>query len=175
MPALEYATLFSNVLRELYGQELTCNDLYNSNSDIQIVNGKDIKIPKLSVSGYKDHTRGAGGFNKLVLMHQKQNKKWNVLTPLLIVLGILFVIVPAMIVGDNNGQAKPIYFYILVIFGMTVIASGLISLLFKIFHLMIISKNKKYRDIISHELTDIVSKKEQVSNKEFDFIKNLIK
>ena len=114
-------------------------------------------------------------FNKLVLMHQKQNKKWNVLTPLLIVLGILFVIVPAMIVGDNNGQAKPIYFYILVIFGMTVIASGLISLLFKIFHLMIISKNKKYRDIISHELTDIVSKKEQVSNKEFDFIKNLNK
>ncbi len=63
MAVLEYATLFSNVLRELYGQELTCDDLYHSNSDIQIVNGKDIKIPKLSVSGYKDHTRGAGGFN----------------------------------------------------------------------------------------------------------------
>lgn len=63
MAVLEYATIFSNVLRELYGQELTCNDLYQSNSDIKIVNGKDIKIPKLSVSGYKDHTRGAGGFN----------------------------------------------------------------------------------------------------------------
>lgn len=63
MAVLEYATLFSNVLRELYGQELTCFDLFQSNSDIQIVNGKDIKIPKLSVSGYKDHTRGAGGFN----------------------------------------------------------------------------------------------------------------
>ncbi len=63
MSAIEYATLFSNVLRELYDQELTCDDLYHSNSDIQIVNGKDIKIPKLSVSGYKDHTRGAGGFN----------------------------------------------------------------------------------------------------------------
>lgn len=63
MAVLEYATLFSNILRELYGQELTCDDLYHSNSDIQIVNGKDIKIPKLSVSGYKDHTRGAGGFN----------------------------------------------------------------------------------------------------------------
>ncbi len=62
MAVLEYATIFSNVLRELYGQELTCDDLYHSNSDIQIVNGKDIKIPKLSVSGYKDHTRG-GGFN----------------------------------------------------------------------------------------------------------------
>ncbi len=62
MAVLEYATIFSNVLRELYGQELTCDDLYHSNSDIQIVNGKDIKIPKLSVSGYKDHTRG-GSFN----------------------------------------------------------------------------------------------------------------
>lgn len=63
MAVLEYATIFSNVLRELYGQVLTCDDLYHSNSDIQIINGKDIKIPKLSVSGYKDHTRGAGGFN----------------------------------------------------------------------------------------------------------------
>lgn len=62
MAVLEYATIFSNVLKELYGQELTCDDLYHSNSDIQIVNGKDIKIPKLSVSGYKDHTRG-GSFN----------------------------------------------------------------------------------------------------------------
>ena len=63
MAVLEYATIFSNVLRELYGQELTCYDLYQSNSDIQIVNGQDIKIPKLSVSGYKDHSRSAGGFN----------------------------------------------------------------------------------------------------------------
>ena len=62
MAVLEQETIFSNVLRELYGQELTCDDLYHSNSDIQIVNGKDIKIPKLSVSGYKDHTRG-GSFN----------------------------------------------------------------------------------------------------------------
>lgn len=62
MAVLEYASVFSNVLKELYGQELTCNDLFNSNTDIQIVNGKDIKIPTLSVSGYKDHTRG-GGFN----------------------------------------------------------------------------------------------------------------
>lgn len=62
MAVVEYATIFSNVLRELYGQELTCDDLYHSNSDIQIINGKDVKIPTLSVSGYKDHSRG-GGFN----------------------------------------------------------------------------------------------------------------
>lgn len=53
MAALEYAAIFSNVLRELYGQELTCDDLYHSNSDIKIVNGKHIKIPKLSVKRHK--------------------------------------------------------------------------------------------------------------------------
>lgn len=63
MAVNEYATLFSNVLRELYGQSMTSVDLYRSNSDIQIVNGKYIKIPKLSVTGYKDHSRGTLGFN----------------------------------------------------------------------------------------------------------------
>lgn len=62
MAIVEYATVFSNVLRELYAQEQTSYDLYQSNSAIQIINGKSIKVPKLSVSGYKDHTRG-GGFN----------------------------------------------------------------------------------------------------------------
>jgi len=63
MAIVEYATTFSNVLRQLYGQSQTSFDLYQSNSDIQIINGKQIKIPKLSISGYKDHTRG-GQFNK---------------------------------------------------------------------------------------------------------------
>lgn len=63
MAALQYADIFSNILRELYGQSQVSVDLYNSNSDIQIVNGKNLKIPKLSVSGYKDHTRGSLGFN----------------------------------------------------------------------------------------------------------------
>lgn len=63
MAVLEYADIFSNVLRELYGQELTSNILYNSNTDLQIINGKQLKIPKLTVSGYKDHTRGSLGFN----------------------------------------------------------------------------------------------------------------
>lgn len=63
MAVNEYATIFSPILRELYGQSLTCFDLYNSNTDLQIVNGKQIKVPKLSVSGYKDHTRGSLGMN----------------------------------------------------------------------------------------------------------------
>lgn len=63
MAIIEYATQFSNVLRELYEQNLTCHDLYQSNTDLQIINGKSIKIPKLSVSGYKDHNRSNMGFN----------------------------------------------------------------------------------------------------------------
>lgn len=63
MAVLEYADIFKNVLRELYGQSLTSFALYNSNTDLQIINGKHLKIPKLSVSGYKDHTRGSLGFN----------------------------------------------------------------------------------------------------------------
>lgn len=63
MASHEYVTIFSNILRELYGQRLTSNDLFNSNSDLQIVNGKFLKIPTLTVSGYRDHTRGGTGFN----------------------------------------------------------------------------------------------------------------
>lgn len=60
---INYATNFSNQLRELYGQELTCDALYHSNSDIQISGAKEIKIPTLSVSGYKDHSRSSMTFN----------------------------------------------------------------------------------------------------------------
>lgn len=63
MPVYDYATMFSNRLRTLYGHRLTSVDLFNSNSDIQIRNSKELKIPKLSVSGYKDHVRTSLGFN----------------------------------------------------------------------------------------------------------------
>lgn len=63
MAVYEYADIFSNHLRELYGHDLTSIDLYHSNQDLQIVNGKNLKIPRLSVSGYKDHKRASLGFN----------------------------------------------------------------------------------------------------------------
>ena len=53
---INYAEIWSNKLRELYGQELTCDPLYHSNTDIQLNGGKTIKIPTLTVSGYVDHT-----------------------------------------------------------------------------------------------------------------------
>ena len=63
MAELKYADIFSQHIIDMYEQELKSNALFNSNGDIQIVNGKQIKLPKLSVSGYKDHTRSAMGFN----------------------------------------------------------------------------------------------------------------
>lgn len=61
---INYVTQFSNQLRELYGQESTSDLLYQSNSDIQVKNAKEIKIPVLSVTGYKDHTRASLGFQQ---------------------------------------------------------------------------------------------------------------
>ncbi len=61
---VNYAEIWSNKLRELYGQQLTCDPLYHSNTDIQLNGGKTIKIPTLTVSGYVDHTRASLGFTQ---------------------------------------------------------------------------------------------------------------
>lgn len=63
MAELKYADIFSQHIIDMYEQELKSNALFNSNGDIQITNGKQIKLPKLSVSGYKDHNRASMGFN----------------------------------------------------------------------------------------------------------------
>ena len=60
---INYVTQFETRLRELYGQELTSDALYHSNTDIKVTGAKNIKIPKLSVSGYKDHSRSSLSFN----------------------------------------------------------------------------------------------------------------
>lgn len=60
MAVLNYVTQFDTRIREMYGHELVSHALFNSNQDIQIKGAKDIKLPKMTVSGYKDHTRGAG-------------------------------------------------------------------------------------------------------------------
>ncbi len=60
---INYVTQFDTKLRDLYGQELTSDALFHSNLDIKVTGAKDIKIPKLTVSGYKDHSRSSLSFN----------------------------------------------------------------------------------------------------------------
>ncbi len=71
---INYATRFENKLRELYGQELTSDALFHSNTDIKVTGAKDIKIPKLAVSGYKDHNRSSLGFNTGSYANDYENK-----------------------------------------------------------------------------------------------------
>ena len=63
MATLNYVSTFLPRIIELYGHELCSTDLFNSNPGIQIRNTKDVRIPKITVGGYKDHTRGSLGFN----------------------------------------------------------------------------------------------------------------
>lgn len=63
MAVLNYVTQFATRILAMYDQELKSVKLFNSNSDIQIRGAKTIKLPKVTVSGYKDHTRGGAGFN----------------------------------------------------------------------------------------------------------------
>lgn len=63
MAVLNYVTQFSSRILGMYGHELTSQRLFDSNSDIQIIGAKDIKLPRISVSGYKDHDRDTLGFN----------------------------------------------------------------------------------------------------------------
>lgn len=62
MSVLNYVTQFHNRIIDMYGHELISDALFHTNEDIKIVGAKEIKIPRLTVSGYKDHTRG-DGFN----------------------------------------------------------------------------------------------------------------
>lgn len=63
MAVLQYVTQFHTRIIDMYGHELKSNALYNSNQDIKIIGAKEIKIPRITVSGYKDHDRNTLGFN----------------------------------------------------------------------------------------------------------------
>ena len=71
---INYVTKFETKLRELYGQELTSDALFHSNTDIKVTGAKNIKIPTLSVSGYKDHNRSSIGFNSGTYENDFENK-----------------------------------------------------------------------------------------------------
>lgn len=61
--AINYVSQFSNDILSLYATDLRSVKLFNSNPRINIINTKDIRLPKLKTSGYKDHSRGTLGFN----------------------------------------------------------------------------------------------------------------
>lgn len=63
MAVYDYAEVFADQLAQKYSREMVSHDLTLSNQGIKFLNAQTIKIPRLTVSGYKDHNRGSMGFN----------------------------------------------------------------------------------------------------------------
>lgn len=63
MAVYDYAELFTRELAQKYSRELVSHDLTLSNQGIKFLNAQTIKIPRVTVSGYKDHNRSSISFN----------------------------------------------------------------------------------------------------------------
>lgn len=74
MAVYDYAIQFTNLLQQKYAKELCSDDLTKSNSGVQFINAQTIKLPRMTVSGYKDHTR-TPGFNAGTLSNDWEPKK----------------------------------------------------------------------------------------------------
>jgi len=74
MAVYDYATNFTQLLQQKYAKELCSHDLTLSNQQVKFINAQTIKLPRMSVSGYKDHTR-TPGFNSGVLTNDWEPKR----------------------------------------------------------------------------------------------------
>lgn len=74
MPAYEYAETFTNLLQQKYAKELCSDALSQSNQQVKFINAQTIKLPRMTVSGYKDHTR-TPGFNAGTMSNDWEAKK----------------------------------------------------------------------------------------------------
>ena len=74
MAVYEYAEKFTQLLQQKYAKELCSDDLTQSNPQVTFINAQTIKLPRMTVSGYKDHTR-TPGFNAGTLNNDWEPKK----------------------------------------------------------------------------------------------------
>ena len=75
MAVYDYAEQFTRHLAQMWTRELVSYDLNQSNQGIKFLNAQTIKIPRMSLSGYKDHNRNAMGFNTGTLSNDWEPKK----------------------------------------------------------------------------------------------------
>ena len=74
MAVYDYATQFTQLLAQKYAKELCSDALSQSNPQVKFLNAQTIKLPRITVSGYKDHTRTIG-FNAGTLSNDWEPKK----------------------------------------------------------------------------------------------------
>ncbi len=75
MAVYSYAEQFERELQQKYARELTSYDLEKSNPNVKFINAQTIKLPKITVSGYKDHNRASMGFNAGTIANEWEPKK----------------------------------------------------------------------------------------------------
>lgn len=75
MAVYSYAERFERELQQKYARELTSYDLEKSNPGVKFINAQTIKLPRMTVSGYKDHNRSAMGFNTGSITNDWEPKK----------------------------------------------------------------------------------------------------
>lgn len=75
MAEYNYAEKFERELQQKYARELTSNSLFLSNPRVKFINAQTIKLPKITVSGYKDHDRQSIGFNSGTMANDWEPKK----------------------------------------------------------------------------------------------------
>lgn len=74
MAVYDYAETFTQLLQQKYSKELCSYDLTQSNLDVKFLNAQTIKLPRMNVSGYKDHIR-TPGFNTGAMSNDWEAKK----------------------------------------------------------------------------------------------------
>lgn len=74
MTVYDYAEQFTQILAQKYATELKSDDLTKSNPGVKFINAQTIKLPRLTLSGYKDHTRTVG-FNAGTASNDWEPKK----------------------------------------------------------------------------------------------------
>ena len=110
-------------------------------------------------------------FNDVLLKHQSKTKKWIIISIISLLLSLCLIFIPLGIFGDNNGLGMPLVQIILLIIGLVILGICVVSTTFYLYHKIIIEKNKHYKEVISHELTLLIMKKLDHTDKEFKFIK----
>lgn len=75
MAVYSYAEQFERELQQKYARELTSYALTQSNPGVKFINAQTIKLPRLTLSGYKDHNRGNMGFNTGTISNDWEPKK----------------------------------------------------------------------------------------------------
>lgn len=74
MAVYDYATTFTQLLQQKYAKELCSDALAQSNQQVKFINAQTIKLPRMTVSGYKDHSR-TPGFNAGTMSNDWEAKK----------------------------------------------------------------------------------------------------